>query len=75
MNNAILPGDHVILAPVNGLGCGAFLVLEVDPNVHPTHRLYVEGRNGQRWWARIEGARILPEEPEGNFTSSRHGDW
>jgi hypothetical protein len=59
MNNAIQPGDRVILSPVNGLGCSAFLVLEVDPNVHPTHRLYVEGRNGQRWWARIEGAKVV----------------
>ena len=59
MNNDIRPGDRVILSPVNGLGCSDFLVLEVDPNVHPTHRLYVEGRNGQRWWARIEGAKVV----------------
>jgi hypothetical protein len=59
MKNAILPGVTVTLSPVNGLGSGAFLVLEVDPNVHPTHRLYVEGRNGQRWWARIEGAKVV----------------
>ena len=74
MNNAIRPGDRVILSPVNGLGCNPFTVLEVDPR-DIIHRLYVEGRNGQRWWARIEGARILPREPEGNFTSSRYGDW
>jgi hypothetical protein len=59
MKNAILPGVTVILSPVNGLGSGAFLVLEVDPNVHPTHRLHVEGWNGQRWWARIEGAKVV----------------
>lgn len=74
MNNDIQPGDRVILSPANGLGRNAFLVLEVDPR-DIIHRLYVEGRNGQRWWARIEGARILPREPEGNFTSSRYGDW
>ena len=59
MNNDIRPGDRVILSPVNGLGCSAFLVLEVDPHVHPTHRIHVEGRNGQRWWARIEGAKVV----------------
>ena len=74
MKNDILPGDRVILSPVNGLGCKPFTVLEVRPGT-PIHTLYVEGRNGQRWWARAEGARILPQEPEGNFTSSRHGDW
>ena len=58
MNNAIQPGDRVILSPVNGLGCSAFLVLEVDPR-DIIHRLYVEGRNGQRWWARIEGAKVV----------------
>ena len=58
MNNDIQPGDRVILSPVNGLGCGAFLVLEVDPR-DIIHRLHVEGRNGQRWWARIEGAKVV----------------
>ena len=62
MKNAIRPGDRVILSPINGLGGAPFTVLEVDPR-DIIHRLYVEGRNGQRWWARIEGARIVPQGP------------
>ena len=58
MNNDIQPGDRVTLSPANGLGRNAFLVLEVDPR-DIIHRLHVEGRNGQRWWARIEGAKVV----------------
>lgn len=74
MSNAIQPGDRVILSAVNGLGCKPFTVLEVDAR-DVIHQLYVEGTNGVRWWARAEGARVLPREPEGNAFSSRYGDW
>jgi hypothetical protein len=75
MKNDILPGDRVILSAANGLGRNPYTVLEVDPRVGNIFRLYVEGRNGQRWWARIEGTRVLPAEPEGGFSSDRYGDW
>jgi hypothetical protein len=57
MKNAIQPGDRVILSPVNGLGCSPFEVLEVvDRQIHGLH---VRGANGQTWWARSEGAKVL----------------
>ena len=60
MKNAMpQPGDRVLLGPDNGLGRNPFTVIEVDPR-DIIHRLHVEGANGQRWWARLEGARILP---------------
>lgn len=60
MKNAMpQPGDRVVLAAVNGLGHNPFTVIEVDPR-DIIHRLHVEGANGQRWWARLEGVRILP---------------
>lgn len=58
-NAAPQPGDRVVLAAINGLGRNPFTVIEVDPR-DIIHRLHVEGANGQRWWARLEGARILP---------------
>ena len=58
MKNTIKPGDRVTLSPVNGLGCGTFLVLEVDPR-EIIHQLYVRGPNGETWWARSEGAKIV----------------
>ena len=57
MNN-IKPGDTVILGGENGLGKNPFLVLEVHPE-NLIHRLYVRGRNGETWWARIEGAKVI----------------
>ena len=58
MKNTIKPGDHVTLSPVEGLGCGTFLVLEVDPR-EIIQQLYVRGGNGETWWARSEGAKIV----------------
>ena len=58
MKNTIKPGDRVTLSPVNGLGCGTVLVLEVDPR-EIIQQLYVRGRNGETWWARSEGAKIV----------------
>jgi len=58
MKNAIRPGDRVILSPVNGLGRGLFEVLEVDPR-DVIHQLHVRGTNGNTWWARSEGAKVL----------------
>ena len=52
MKNTIKPGDRVTLSP------GTFLVLEVDPR-EIIHQLYVRGRNGETWWARSEGAKIV----------------
>lgn len=58
MKNIPQPGDRVILSAINGLGRNTFLVIEVDPR-DIIHRLHVEGANGQRWWARIEGAKVV----------------
>lgn len=70
MKNTILPGDTVILSASNGLGRGKFYVLEADG-----HELYIQGPNGVTHTARAKGARVVPEEPAGRFTSSRYGDW
>jgi hypothetical protein len=58
MKKNIVPGSIVTLGPENGLGCNPFLVLEVVPK-DVIHRLHVRGINGQTWWARIEGARVI----------------
>ena len=51
-------GDKVTLGHVNGLGCGTFTVLKIYPG-DPIHTLLVEGANGQKWPARIEGIRVV----------------
>ena len=50
-------GDRVILGPQNGLGVDPFLVLRVVPG-DIIHNLYVQGSNGETWWARIQGAKV-----------------
>lgn len=54
----IKPGDLVILGPENGLGRNPFLVLEVRSRdlIRP---LYVRGQNGNTWWARAEGTKVV----------------
>lgn len=56
--NGIRPGSYVTLDPENGLGCGTFVVIDVDPR-DGIHQLHVRGPNGQTWWARSDGARIV----------------
>lgn len=73
MKNDILPGDRVILSWICGLGNNPFTVLEVQPSA--INDLKVRGLNGQVWFTRSLGARVLPPEPEGSFTSDRYGDW
>jgi len=58
MKNTIKPGDTVILGSQNGLGRGRFLVLEVVSGER-IYNLRVQGRNGQTWWARPEGAKVV----------------
>lgn len=70
----ILPGDRVILSAANGLGTRPFTVLYVDPR-DTILDIRVRGGNGKEWWARSEGIRLLPEEPEGDAFSDRYGDW
>lgn len=74
MKHDIKPGDLIIPCVWDGLGKNPMLVLEVHSKdlLRP---LKVRGQNGNTWWARAEGARVLVEEPEGNFFSDRHGDW
>lgn len=57
-NTKIQVGDTVTLSAENGLGRGKFLVLEVDPR-DVIHGLHVRGENGNTWWARAEGARVV----------------
>ena len=54
----INPGDLVTLGRTSGLGSNPFLVLQVLPG-DLIHNLYVQGLNGQTWWARLEGARVV----------------
>jgi hypothetical protein len=61
----IRPGDMVILGAVNGLGTNPFRVLNVlQGNI--IFQLYVQGANGQTWYARIDGAQIV-DWPSANF--------
>jgi hypothetical protein len=54
----IKAGDLVTLSTNNYLGTGVFLVLSVcEANV--ILPLYVQGQNGQKWFARREGAQIV----------------
>jgi hypothetical protein len=58
MKNAhIKAGDKVTLSAENGLGSNPFLVLRVVPG-DVIHNLYVQGLNGETWWARIQGAKV-----------------
>ena len=50
-------GDKVTLSAENGLGRAPFLVLRVVPG-DVIHNLYVQGANGETWWARAHGAKV-----------------
>jgi len=58
MKNDIRIGDTVALDTQNGLGRGSFVVLAVDLR-DIIHQLHVRGKNGQTWWARAEGAKVV----------------
>lgn len=58
MKNDIRIGDTVTLGAQNGLGRGSFVVLAVDLR-DIIHQLHVRGQNGQTWWARAEGAKVV----------------
>ena len=58
MATNIKAGDKVTLSHLNGLGGGVFTVLRVDVR-DIIHQLHVVGQNGQTWWARAEGAKVV----------------
>ena len=58
MKNNIKVGDIVKVHKNNGLGQNPFVVIEVFEK-DPIHKLMVCDSNGNRWHARIEGAKIV----------------
>ena len=54
----IKAGDIITLGAVNGLGTGMFTVLSIC-EADVILPIYVEGKNGQRWFVRREGARVV----------------
>ncbi len=58
MERDIKPGDLIIPSTWDGLGKNPFLVLEVHSKdlLRP---LKVRGHNGNTWWARTEGAKVI----------------
>lgn len=61
MKNNIKVGDVVTLHKNNGLGQNPFVVIEVFEK-DPIHKLMVLGANGERWPARIEGAKVVNQQ-------------
>lgn len=57
-NSNISVGDMVELGVENGLGLNPFTVLEVEPK-DTLFPVKVMGGNGNIWWARMEGIKIL----------------
>lgn len=57
-NVQVKPGDMVILGAFSGLGTNPYLVLDVALD-NRIHNLYVQGLNGQTWWARSDGAKVV----------------
>lgn len=51
-------GDIIIPGPNNGLGRGKFKVLYIYPEVC-LFPICVEGMNGQQWWIRREGIKVV----------------
>ena len=58
MEQVIKPGDLIIPCVWDGLGKNPFLVLEVHSK-NLLRPLKVRGQNGNTWWARAEGAKIV----------------
>jgi hypothetical protein len=58
MEHNIKPGDLIIPSPWDGLGMNPFLVLEVVSK-DVIHRLRLRGQNGNTWWGRTEGAKVI----------------
>ena len=56
--NNIKVGDIVTLHKNNGLGPNRFAVIDVFEK-DPIHKLLVLDANGRRWFARIEGAKVV----------------
>jgi hypothetical protein len=58
MERDIKPGDMIIPSVWDGLGKNPFLVLEVHAKSQ-LRPLKVRGQNGNTWWARAEGAKVI----------------
>lgn len=58
MERNIKAGDLIIPSAWDGLGKNPMLVLEVHSKdlLRP---LKVRGQNGNIWWARVEGAKVV----------------
>ena len=61
--NVIKAGDLIIPSTWDGLGNNPMLVLEVHPagpsGVPLLRPLKVRSQNGNTWWARTEGAKVI----------------
>ncbi len=63
MKNDIKPGDLIIPSVWDGLGNNPMLVLEVHTNgpsgVPLIRPLKIRGQNGNTWWARADGTKVV----------------